>query len=382
MEPVTAGILAAQVAVPVINGLINNYQARKAAGASEAELRRMEDEFNRLKPVNYPYEISDPPQLHYQALQDPRYAAALEQTAQYIQEKQPELIKDTEQMKFGREAQNNALRRYLEVSESKEDPQYREALERASQRSSADAQSRQASLMDAYKRRGIGGSGFELQAQLGSQAAENQRQGMENLSAASQAYKNRLEALASGAELGGRIQNQDLNQQQINMNAINSFNQRAANNRQNYEWNRQNFILGERNRQDDQAREAYNRAYNERGYRQGLDDTNYQRRRQYEHDLKDRADTQYGQNLDIMRMKAGLASNRADRITRNAQDEMARRTGMFDAAGAGLREGQSYMRNSQYDRQEDLDRRRRRHIEDQYYRERGYTPFVQQGDQS
>ena len=376
MEPVTAGLLAAQIVIPVLAGLANKRQAAIAAGASESVVRELEKEFDRLKPINYPYDIRQPPELHYEALQDPKYAPALEQTANYIEEKNPELIRDSEQMKMGRSAQQNALRRYLEISESQDDPEYREAIEKAARRSSADAQSRQASLMQNYQRRGIGGSGLELQSQLGSQALANEQQGMESMAAATQAYKNRLAALASGAELGGRIHNQDMTQQQLNMNAINNFNQRAAQNRQNYEWDRQNFILGERDRQDNLATGAYNRAFNERGYKTGLQLTNADLRRRYEGDLKDRADTQYGQEMDLLRARSGLASNRADRITQRAQDDMARRTGAFDAAGVGVREGRRYMRQSDMDTQEDLDRRRRRHYEDQWAQKQKFSPFV------
>jgi hypothetical protein len=375
MEPVTAGILAAQVITPLVGGFINRYHAAKAQGASERILREMEREWERIKPVNYPYDIRQPPELHYEALQDPKYAPALEQTAQLIQEKNPELIKDSADMRMGRDAQQNALRRYLQIASSKDDPEYAAAIERASRRAGADAQSRQASLMQNYQRRGLGGSGLELQSQLGSQALANEQQGMQSMEAAAQAYKNRLAALASGAELGGRIYNQDMTQQQINMNAINAFNQRAAQNRQNYEMDRQNFLINERDRQDRIAGDAYNRAYNERAYKGNLALTNADLRRRYEQDLKDRADTQYGQNLDLLRARSGLATNRADRVLGRAQDEMARRQGVFDTVGAGLGEANRYRRNSARDAQYEEDRRRRRHFEDQYARSQGWASY-------
>jgi hypothetical protein len=103
--------------------------------------------------------------------------------------------------------------------------------------------------------------------------------------------------------------------------------------------------------------------------------TNADLRRRYEQDLKDRADTQYGQNLDLLRARSGLATNRADRVLGRAQDEMARRQGVFDTVGAGLGEANRYRRNSARDAQYEEDRRRRRHFEDQYARSQGWASY-------
>jgi hypothetical protein len=413
IEPVTAAV-AVGAATQIVSGISNYINAEKDRKEQKKRYKEMKGWWDELVPPEYNLTPNSPPDLIYQKLNSPEFAERIAsgnydlskiqrvrkfapQIAPYIEEKAPELIKDTQGMLEGRAAQRAALQRYMEASTGSEDPEYRELMERASKRATADAASRQASLMQQYARRGIGGSGLELQSQLGSQAAENERQGMESLSAATQAQKNRLTALAAGASLGERISNQDLTQQQINMNAINAFNQRAASNRQNYEGYRTGLLNDADmfNLTEDQRLSEYNRTREDRlkqlmrseqaSERDRMDSiardryANDRAERSYEDQLKlgrynlaaaekDRMNSllrqQYEDRLQKLRGKMGLSASEMQNNTQAARDRIAATQGISDAIGSGA---DAYA-NSE-------DRKRKRHYDDQWAASQGYAPY-------
>lgn len=254
MDPLTIGLMAG---TSLLGGLAQNYNAQKARGVSASQLDRIEEIFNRIKPPEYDLSITDPPELHAQMLATPKFSDPIQapkfdlsklepedlqvvgkmnpELPALIMEAEPRLIKKTEGMKRGREAQLKALQRLQRIGEGEFDPEYQEMVQQAARSAQGEAQSRQASIMQDFARRGIGGAGLNLAAQLGGAASAMDRTAQANQAAATQAYKNRLNALMSGAQLGSQIGQEDVGLQARNAAIINDFNQRVSRNRQAYE---------------------------------------------------------------------------------------------------------------------------------------------------
>ena len=252
------------VGVAVVSGLVQAYNSHKTRGANKSELQKIEKLFNKVKPPNYDLSIIDPPELHNERLAMPEFSpnnpeaqwdlSKLEprdlqqiekfnpQVGQLIKEKAPELIKETEDTKMGRDAQRNAMQRFMDISEGGYDPQHAQRVQDARQRAQSEAQSRSESTMQDFERRGIGGSGLELASKIGSSAQAMDRNAMMGLQAESDAYRNQLNALSQGASLGRDLRGQDVDIQSKNARIINDFNQRMSKRHQDWEMNRANAI--------------------------------------------------------------------------------------------------------------------------------------------
>jgi hypothetical protein len=150
---------------------------------------------------------------------DPRFRSLLDESGQtlrddivitpemeeFLAEEYPELLEDTEAGIEGLAAQRDALKEWKRIAESTDDPRFRALVDRAQRRANIEAQQRMDTLQQRFARRGQAGSGMEMAQQIGSAAEAMDRAAEMNLGAASQAYENRLRALAQSAELGGRI---------------------------------------------------------------------------------------------------------------------------------------------------------------------------------
>lgn len=237
-----------------ITGLAQAWVSEKARGATQDELNKLKDAFNAIKPPNYDLTIQDPPALHQEQLALPQFngqnvkfdtskltaeqKATLGQyvptIAPYVAEQKSTTIQNTSDMQLGKDAQRQALQKLMAVGAGQYDPQYQAAVVKAQQAAQQEAQSRQQSILQDFSRRGQGGSGLNLAAQLGGASQSMGQLGMQNLAAASQGYQNRLNALAQGASIGGQISAEDQNMQLQNANIINGFNQRMAANQNAY----------------------------------------------------------------------------------------------------------------------------------------------------
>jgi hypothetical protein len=234
--------------VQALVGIAQLWNSNKTAGKNEQLEQEYRAIFNKLKPPNYRGEIGDPPDVIYQELQDPKYANSLSSKFsgktvrtlfQYIpelepliEEKAPELIKDTDATKRGREAQLTALDELQKAGRNEYDPVFRGMVEKAQREAQASAETRQLALQESFARRGLGGSGLELAGQIASGAETMNRLGEMDQAAAIEAYKRRLDSLSQGAKLGGDIAAEDRDVQGRNIDIINRFNQRSAANQQ------------------------------------------------------------------------------------------------------------------------------------------------------
>jgi len=248
---VIAGVMAASAAAQL-------YSAEKARGAEKSRLNEIKRMYEGLIPPDYDLSIEDPPELHQQRLQMPEFSGSqaevqwnldklkpeelklvqkyIPQVAPLIYEAAPKLIEKTPEMKQGIDAQKAALRKFMSIGEGDGfDPEYQQRVQNARQRAQTEAQSRSASTMQDFERRGLGGSGLELAAKIGASSQAMDRNAQMGLAAEAEAYRNQLNSLAQGAQIGGQLRAQDEAFQGRNADIINSFNQRMSKRYQDWE---------------------------------------------------------------------------------------------------------------------------------------------------
>lgn len=394
MDPITLGVGAMAV-----GSLVQLFNSEKARGAEKSRLQDIQKMYDQIKPPDYDLKITDPPQLHTQALQSPQFAGEVNapkynldkitpeqykivgqmnpQLAPYIAEKNPQVLQKSGDMQIGKDAQKAALQKFMQVGAGEADPEYQEAVTKAGRQAQGEAQSRQASILQDFARRGQGGSGISLAAQIGGTSQAMDRNAMANLDAASQAYRNRLNALSQGAQLGGQISQQDQNMQQQNANIINSFNQRMATNQQQYAnqqagtmnqaqmqnlqaaqeiankntgaSNQENqryqqrmddiartnasFQQSERNHLDQNAMNTYNAQVGERNTQNTLAQQQYQNSMNQQKYLNDLRGQKYSNDVARGQLKAGVSGQLGAQQMQSTQDRNQAIGGLTQAAG-------------------------------------------------
>ena len=221
---ILAGIAAA-------TAIANYIQAEKARGAASAEIDRLQQIYNNIKSPKLDKNGTPAPAFDMSNLTPEDYkvvAQYVPEAAARIEEVNPTIVKETAAMGEGREAQLSALRRLSGISQQEQDPELMQTLNMASQRGQMEAQSRGQSILQDANRRGMLGSGLSAAMQGQAGIGSMQQAAMTSQDAATQAYKNRLQAMMQGAELGGSIRTQDISLQGKNADIINAFNQRTT----------------------------------------------------------------------------------------------------------------------------------------------------------
>lgn len=247
-------------AVMAASALAQYYNAEKARGASEDALKKISGLYDRIKPPNYDLSIQAPPELHAEAVKKPEFSDPMKapqfdasrlrpedmklvskyvpEVAPYVAEAAPQLVERTAGGKTALDAQMKALEKYQQIGESGSDPIFEAQQAQAARRAQGDAQSRQASILQDFARRGQGGSGLNLAAQLGGSADAMDRAAQAGQQGAADAYTRRLQALSAGAGLAGDIGREDVSLQSRNAGIINDFNERTSKGRQAWEQSR------------------------------------------------------------------------------------------------------------------------------------------------
>lgn len=222
MDPATA-LLAAQAASSMLQAY-NSEQGRQMDAKARAELKDMID---KIQDPKFDVSTITPQQFKVIGKYSP-------QVAPYIAEKNPTLLKETAVSQEGKNAQLSALRNLQNTATTGSDPMQQALMEGAARNTQAEAQSRQASLLQDAVRRGQSGTLATLASQMGGNEAAMTRNAEANRQAAIQAYQNKLSAMRDSANLGGTIANQDINMQKSNADIINQFNQRMAGQQNQY----------------------------------------------------------------------------------------------------------------------------------------------------
>lgn len=412
-----AAAMAVAAGAMAVGGLVQLYNAEKARGASKARLKEIEALYDSLVPPDYDLTIIDPPEAHAQKLEMPTFSSPqaapkwnleklepkqLKQVEKFIptiapmiMEEAPQLIEKSETMKRGEGAQRAALERLMQVGEGTFDPEYQQRVLNARNRAQAEAQSRGQSIMQDFARRGMGGSGMELAAKIGASAEAMDRNAMLGLQAETDAYRNQLNALAQGANLGGQMFAQDMGLQARNADVINAFNQRMSKRHQDWQNMRadmlnqadlrnmqeaqriadyntmsQNeadrlhqrrmdditrynttFNTRERDRQDALAKWRYGAEGQERAYQDQRDLLNRQWRQGNIDRRNELEDRRFRNQYDIASGKAGMAQARSASERQAAQDRNAAIQGLANLGMTyGMQQDQQNFQREMADR--------------------------------
>jgi hypothetical protein len=202
-------------------------QSNNAAKASAAERDKIQQFYQNIKQPNF-----DPTSItpeDYQVLQ--KY---IPEAAPYVAIGNPKVIEQTQGMAAGRQAQMEALQRLRGISSSINNPELTAQIQQAQQAAAQQANTQSQSILQQQARRGLLGSGNMIAAQLQAGSGAQQQEAASGQNAAIAAYQQRLQALQQGAQLGGQIQNEDVNLQAKNADILNRYNEMAANRAQQY----------------------------------------------------------------------------------------------------------------------------------------------------
>jgi hypothetical protein len=291
-------------AVAVATALMQYYNAEKARRGSAKRLKEIEGMFNAIVPPDLNVKIWDDPALvatipepafNLEAVTPEMYERVgqyVPQAAEVIAERRPELVEASQEAKRGRDAQMEALESFRRISRSEFDPELQQKLAEASRKSRADAQSRQASLLQDAARRGQAGSLATMASQMSAGEDSMQRQAVESQMAAAESYRNRLAALQRSSDIGGQVRQSEMSEAAKNADIINDFNQRtstryqqAAQQRADLANQAQMFNLKEGQRIADANVQSRNQARYE-----GIDRGNRLRQQQYANRRTNRQD--------------------------------------------------------------------------------------------
>jgi hypothetical protein len=216
------------------------------------------------------------------------------------------------------------------------------ALQRVrNQVAQADRGRRQAILAN-MDSRGLGGSGFELQAQLDSSQDATNRHSQESLDIAALGQQRALQAILSGADLAGSIRNADY-QQEANraqaQDAIERFNtasrnagavQRADVSNDFARFNRGQAIDRDRFNVGQQNAAGL---YNNRGRQTIADSNTEQRNRAQMYNVAERPMQDFRNDLAVRGAKSGAYGSIADYLSESGTRAEQRRNNYINAAG-------------------------------------------------
>lgn len=235
------------------NALAQAYIANKQMGAERDRLNEIRREFDAIKPPDIDTDIEtwaiqnkdslpqfgDIPSFEFMTPEQYKVVEKYNpQYAQYIQQQSPELVKRSAVGEEGLKAQRDVLRKIMTTGTLDRDPELEQRFAEADRNAQIGAQSRQQSMMQDFARRGQAGSGLQLAAQLGAGESAMDRSAQQSQQAAAESYRNRLQQLIQGGQLGGQMEQRDLSTQEKNADIINRFNEMTSKNYQNYLNNR------------------------------------------------------------------------------------------------------------------------------------------------
>lgn len=355
--------LAVAVGAQAVSGIMQYYQAEKARGANAKRLREIEAMFAKIVPPELDISIYDDPRiaesipeslLDFSAITPKEFKSVgqfVPEVASYVAETNPQLVEATAAATKGRETQLEALSRYREIaSQGGMDPMLASKLAIASDKARADAASSQQAILQDAQRRGMFGSGLQMQSQMNRTAEDMRRQAIESQMAAAEAYRNQMDAMARGAALGGDIRGSEMSEQARNADIINAFNERTSRRYQDYlqaradMTNRANLRnLDEQQRIADQnvalsnEAERYNRNMRNQGAMQQWQNKRTSRQDLLDIDRAKKADIQqnWANKMAHAGAMKGISQDWQQHNYQTAQDRNQATRGIGDAVTAG-----------------------------------------------
>lgn len=349
------------MAAAAITQYVNSEKARKL---SQQEQDRLADLANRIQQPTFNENGTPGPAYDFSTLTPEDYKLVekyIPEAAPVIAEQAPQVVERSTASKEGLAAQQKALRRLMQVSESNEDPELMAAINKAGRSAQQEAQSRQSSILEDAARRGLTGSGLSVMAQ--SQGASNafDRAGEASQNAAVAAYKNRLNAMMQGAELGGQIGQQENQLAYQNANIINDFNRRMSQRAQdvassNVDARNQASRYNIGQAQDISNRNVQQRNQSAWNERERADRLKYQQAdwaRQERNNFNDLQQKKYQNDTDLLGIQTGVGMRN---IAANQQAAADRNQMIQGLSNAGVAGAMYY--GGQQNRDEDWERRK------------------------
>lgn len=309
----------AMVGASVVSGLFQAYTSAKARGASEAELKKLDNLINSVQSPQFDYSQLTPEDYQVVARYNPEVAS-------FVEEQAPELIKgDSADAQMGRQVQKSALQSLMEASRG-EDIQSQIDMQRAADSAAGSFRGMNQSILEQARQRGLTGSGVELASQLGTAQASYGNAATQSQNAATEAIQRRLQALREGASLGTQIRGEELAMEQANKNAINSFNQRTATRKQDWADN------AAATRNEGQRFNITNA--------QDVSNRNVSQSNQFKVNERDRKDKllQQGYDNEIgkVKLQAGITDSARSDILQGATDKNQMISGVTDGVNTAL----------------------------------------------
>jgi hypothetical protein len=225
VAPLVAAAAIAATA-QIVSGGIQWLNSSKAQRASEAERQRIEGLLNAIQDPSFDRNDINPQDV-----------ALLQQyvpeVAPFIKEAVPRQVLAKSQGAIeGRQAQMAALQNYRRLMEQGYDPQTAIEMARAQRAAGAEAASARQTAAAEASRRGFGGGLSFMQQGAGQQAQD--RLAMMQQQALADAAQRRFAATGQAATLGGQIRGEDVALERGNIDIINAYNQRLA--QQQQDW--------------------------------------------------------------------------------------------------------------------------------------------------
>jgi hypothetical protein len=330
--------IAVMAGSAAISALAQWLNSREALEATDAERARVQAIFDKMQAPDFDFSRLTPEEFRVVGTYAP-------DVAPYIAEANPELVRaETPDAMAGRAAQREALQRLMETSRAggMGDELLQAQMQQANLQGAQALQQTRNAIQSQMARRGQMGSGLDYALQLAGGAQPQMQAAQAGISQATEAYRQKLNALRGAADLGGTIRGEDVALSGQNAAIINAFNQRVAQARRNAALNQQ-----------DVQNEA--QRYN-LGQRQSAADRNVQTRNQFQTQERNRADDlrqqQFENQMGIARGQAGLSDQRVDDIMGAARQ---RNQTIQSIGDVGVMSGELWNRQENYNR--DLKRR-------------------------
>lgn len=323
---VAAGVMAG-------GALYNAYQNNQASKKAAAERARLQGLINAVQDPNFDTSQLMPEDLSIAE----RYSPEL---AQYIAEKNPQLVEDSQVAKQAQQARLQSLQGLQQLSQTGNDPIAELQRRRALRDAMMQSQTQRANIEQDAQRRGIGlGSGMSLAAQMQANAAANQTAALEGEQAAASAAGRRQQALGQVGSLGGQIYGDEDRRASMNADIINSFNQRVAQGmRQNQQYN-----IGNQN----QAQQ-----YNI-GNQIAAKDKRFQAQQQNQQMRNQQAQQGFGNQMARLGQNVNMGQMNQQAIYGDAAQRSQAVSGLTNAAALGMTGYQDYSRNKAADARAD-----------------------------
>ena len=221
--------------VGLLGGLISykaaNDLAETSKNASKEELAALKEIMSKVESQWETPSLDTTPLTPQETKLLQKYVPSV---AQYTAENAPHILTGKGQQE-SITAQRDALQQLQARAAGGQDATFDAQRELASTQAAQDLKGHRENILRESARRGLGGSGQEVLAQMAAAGNAEQMARQESLQGAQAADQRRIQALQQMTGLAGTMRGQAAQQEQSNADILNSFNQRSAVRKQAYD---------------------------------------------------------------------------------------------------------------------------------------------------